>query len=274
MAIYKPTADYRKVWTNHFGDIPTDNNGRSFEIHHIDGNRRNNNINNLICVSIAAHYQIHKNQKDWGACYAIKARMNTSPAELSRLSRLCQQERIRNGTHHWLGGEMQRRNANLRVTLGTHHFLGSQNNDRRIKDGTHNFLKRSDGTSVASDRVNAGTHNWLDGTATRLRNLKKINEGTHPWLGGEMQRKNAKERLECGTHPSQLLKKCAHCGVTCNIANYTVWHGENCKVVTGRKRSSKKPQASKTCPVCSKTMRSSHFTRYGHGTHCNRVSVL
>lgn len=40
---------YRKIYENHFGPIPKDKDGRSYEIHHIDGNRKNNEISNLKC---------------------------------------------------------------------------------------------------------------------------------------------------------------------------------------------------------------------------------
>jgi hypothetical protein len=67
---------YRKIWEKHFGEIPIDENGRSYEIHHIDGNRKNNSIKNLKCVSIEEHLQIHLDQKDEAAIHAITIRMN------------------------------------------------------------------------------------------------------------------------------------------------------------------------------------------------------
>lgn len=54
--------NYRKLWENNYGEIPRDEKGRSYEIHHIDGNRNNNKLSNLICVSIEEHYNIHLNQ--------------------------------------------------------------------------------------------------------------------------------------------------------------------------------------------------------------------
>ena len=54
--------NYRKLWENNYGEIPKDEKGRSYEIHHIDGNRDNNELSNLICVSIEEHYNIHLNQ--------------------------------------------------------------------------------------------------------------------------------------------------------------------------------------------------------------------
>jgi hypothetical protein len=68
--------NYKKIWIKHNGTIPKDENGRPYEIHHIDGNHNNNNIDNLMCVSIKEHYDIHYNQEDYGACVLIAKRMN------------------------------------------------------------------------------------------------------------------------------------------------------------------------------------------------------
>ena len=38
---------YRKIWEENYGKIPKDSEGRTFEIHHLDGNHNNNKIENL-----------------------------------------------------------------------------------------------------------------------------------------------------------------------------------------------------------------------------------
>lgn len=70
---------YRKVWEDANGTIPVDEQGRSYEIHHIDGDSNNNNLANLRCLSIQDHYEIHKQQGDDEACHAIKLRMDNTP---------------------------------------------------------------------------------------------------------------------------------------------------------------------------------------------------
>ena len=52
MCIYCGTNKYRKIYENHYGTIPKDENGRSYEIHHIDVNHSNNDLHNLKLVSI------------------------------------------------------------------------------------------------------------------------------------------------------------------------------------------------------------------------------
>ena len=63
--------DYRKLWIEQHGEIPKDEFGRSYEIHHKDGNHFNNSIDNLVCISIKEHYDIHYAQGDYGACVMI-----------------------------------------------------------------------------------------------------------------------------------------------------------------------------------------------------------
>lgn len=76
---------YRKIWESVNGKIPKDDLGRSYEIHHIDGNHSNNDIINLKLVTIEEHYNIHFNQCDYAACHMIANRMAKSPTDLSEM---------------------------------------------------------------------------------------------------------------------------------------------------------------------------------------------
>ena len=67
---------YRKIWEKVNGKIPIDKNGKSYEIHHIDGNRKNNKINNLICITIDEHYKIHFDNRQIHSANLIANRMN------------------------------------------------------------------------------------------------------------------------------------------------------------------------------------------------------
>lgn len=73
---------YKKVWRSFHGDIPKDGLGRSYEIHHIDGNRKNNSIENLKCVSIEEHFNIHLTQGDYEAAALIGSRLGLTEEEL------------------------------------------------------------------------------------------------------------------------------------------------------------------------------------------------
>jgi len=92
--------NYRKIWENINGPIPLDELGRSYEIHHIDGNRKNNNIENLMCISIQDHYDIHKNKGEDGAAWIIGQRMRLTNDEIEQnrlsLSNKCKKPIIDN----------------------------------------------------------------------------------------------------------------------------------------------------------------------------------
>lgn len=138
---------YRRIYEQHFGPIPKDVDGRTYEIHHIDGNRKNNDISNLAAHPIKKHYDIHYEQGDWAACHRIAARMKMSPELLSELSKKINRERISNKTH--------------------------------------NFTRRKDGSSVSSDKVKNKTHNFLGGYWTKKNNSERIKSNTHNFQNQE-----------------------------------------------------------------------------------------
>ena len=193
--------NFRKIYKDYYGSIPKDANGRTYEIHHIDGNRNNNDITNLIAVSIQEHYDIHYSQEDWGACFKIAKRLELSPTEKSDLAKKSNIERIKNGTHHFLGPETNYKYCRERVSNGTHHFLGGEIQKKRVKNGTHNLLGQ-----------NNPTH-------------KRIADGTHHLLGSA----HNLNRLANGTHPSQIMKTCEYCNKTVNAMLFGRLHGNRCK---------------------------------------------
>jgi hypothetical protein len=202
MTIYSG-KNYRKIWESHFGQIPKDSDGKSYEIHHIDGNRSNNNIKNLKCVSIQEHYNIHHAQSDWAECLFISERMKISPEDQSRLATLSNKKRIYEGTHHFLGNDLQRR----RIEERTHNFVGENNpSKRRVKEGTHQFL---------------------DSNFQKEMNRRRIAEGRHHLLGEENNRK----MLSSGKHASQKKLKCPHCEKITSSNNAKRWHFDKCRIL-------------------------------------------
>jgi HNH endonuclease len=136
---------HRKIYEHCYGPIPVDEDGRSFDIDHLDGNHANNHPANLDAKPIKNHYQKHYNLGEWSACLRIASRMDKTPDELSELATLANLERVRKGIHPFLGGEVQR-----------------QSNQERIKNGTHNWLDKEDASKRNQKRIEAGTHNFLN----------------------------------------------------------------------------------------------------------------
>jgi len=173
---------YRKIYEAFYGPIPTDEDGRTYEIHHIDGDQTNNSILNLVALTIQDHYDVHYIQGDYGACWFIANKMGKSKEEIAEISRKRQLALMEAGTHPFCDKERQRE-------------LGKRSAAKRLKNGTHNF------------------------TSEHARNfqMRRVKQGKH-----NLMREN---------------------------------------------------RATKTCPVCNKTMFLSHYGRYGHGEDCrSRVS--
>lgn len=94
--------NYRKIYERYHGPIPIDELGRSYHIHHKDGDDSNNNPLNLQAVSLLEHYHIHLEQGDWWAAGRLGQRLNLSKDEISKLRSRDAKERIINGTHPFL----------------------------------------------------------------------------------------------------------------------------------------------------------------------------
>lgn len=186
-----PSHVFRKIYEDHFGPIPKDNDGRSYDIHHLDGDHSNNHPSNLKAVTIQEHYDIHYAQGDYYACYLMAIqRMNKSPKEISKLSKAVQLDRVKNGSHPW-----QRR------------LDGTSQATDKVISGKHNFLRRPDGTSLALDRAK---------------------NGTSPFLGASVNQK----MLSAGKHSSQIIKTCPHCDKTVSAGPFAKYHGDKCKKKT------------------------------------------
>ena len=182
---------YRQIWEEYNNKtIPKD-----YEIHHVDGNRKNNDPNNLICVSIEEHLRIHFEQKDWAAAQAILLRMNTDNFENIKLLKIAasksQKNKWKNGVHNWqINEDKRKKNANIalqkRIQETGNAFIG-------IKDRSENSKK----AGLAAAAKNAGfldtnsehhgskavknTTWWTDINGNRKRSVESPGTG---WCAG------------------------------------------------------------------------------------------
>ena len=188
MCIYCGTKKYRRIYESHYGPIPKDDDGRTYEVHHIDGNHSNNDPGNLTVVSLQEHYDIHYEQGDWGACYLMGGKLKLSPDRLSTLLQMQSAVRIANGTHNFLNSDFQRKVAMTRVENGTHPWLGEgtfqrEVQNRRIANGTHHLLSGDIQRSHAKQN------------AQRL-----LDNGTSNFLNADWQKQKAKSNNLCNRH--------------------------------------------------------------------------
>jgi hypothetical protein len=152
---------YRKIYEQHYGSIPVDEQGRSYDVHHINGNPNDNRPENLRAVSIKEHYEIHLSQGDYLAALYLSNRMNLSPEEISHLASEGAKKRIFEGTHHFLSGKIQSEAAKVRVDRGTHNFVGGKSARKRVEDGTHPLLGGEIQRRENAKRLANGTHNFI-----------------------------------------------------------------------------------------------------------------
>jgi len=180
MNIYT-SKNYRKIYESNFGPIPKDENGRSYEIHHIDGNHTNNELSNLQCLTIQEHYNIHFNQSDWGACYLIARKMKLSPEELSSLSKKVNQQRIQTGEHQFCGDKNPQKQEHNRIKSSKkmkeqYETVWKNNPENKKmrsvwgKKGAE-FMKSPEGRLLASSRTQSKNPNY-DHTVFNFENTE------------------------------------------------------------------------------------------------------
>lgn len=164
---------YRKIWELHTGRSIPD----GYEIHHIDGNNQNNSPENLVCVTIETHLQIHKDQGDWGAVQAILMRMSYSKEEISIAAALFQKKLMEEGRHNFQKIDrvkLSKKIIEQRIASGLPAFLGIPNtieNSRRA--GKIAAEKNSGFLDVNSknhgSKAVKGTYWWTNDNGERIR---------------------------------------------------------------------------------------------------------
>lgn len=212
-------AHYRKIWEDINGPIPFDSSGRKMEIHHIDGDRTNNSLNNLQLVTIDEHYEIHYNQGDWAACQSITNRMKISPEEKSKRCSQLSQKRISEGTHHFQNTEFIKKDSERksRTRQGKNHPLygkkmskettnkQSMSHKKLVEQGIHH-LQQQEHRNRMSERA-----------------MKELEQGTHPFLNEKNRNKlleTINQQLKQESHPfnrpgrvdpNKILMYCVGC---------------------------------------------------------------
>ena len=132
------TKVHRRIYENHYGPIPREPNGRSYDIHHIDGDHTNNDPKNLVAVTTQEHYNIHYAQGDYGACYFIAIqRLNSTPEEISTIAKKIADQRVLDGTHPWVDKEKATIRNRKRTAEGKNPFTGGAIQRKQMEDGRH-----------------------------------------------------------------------------------------------------------------------------------------
>ena len=143
-SLHKP---HRRVWHEHYGDIPVDSNGVSFEIHHINGKHNDNRIENLQCISIHDHYLIHLEQGDAFAVENIVRRM-----EENELIAEGKYERLSlKGKNHPMYGRTHTEESRKKISKN-HHDVSGKNNPMFGKKHTKESRKAMSENKIGQNK--------------------------------------------------------------------------------------------------------------------------
>jgi hypothetical protein len=178
-------ADYRKIWKDANGPIPLDELGRTYEIHHIDGNRKNNELSNLQCVSIEEHYKIHIQQKEYGSAFIIAQRLNMSLEEMKILTQ--QMANSKKGKDPWNKGKsgIYTQETKDRIAIAT-----SKSSKGRIPWNKGLDKETDERVKKSSKKISDSLKGLLVGEKNPMKNAenaKKVGDaikGRVPWNKG------------------------------------------------------------------------------------------
>lgn len=142
------------------------------------------------------------------------------------------ENRVKNGTHPFLGGKIQNISNQKRLKDGTHNFLDGTLSGivqrKLVENGTHHFLGGEIQRSAQNKRVEQGTHHLLSGEIQRKANQKRLKDGSHNLLG---KNNPCHKQIEDGTHLFYEKATCPHCEKTGQKTNLLRWHFANCKTL-------------------------------------------
>lgn len=176
-----PFGKHRKVWETYYNSclLP------GVEIHHIDGNYNNNEITNLMPVTIEEHFLIHYSQQDYPACKAILLRMESNPILMAECSSIIQQQKWKDGTHNFQKIPKEKR---LQISRA----VGAMTRDMKI--GIHKI--NSDPLLVKENARNGGKAAWAKkaGFLNPAKSGSNYVKNTKWWIN--MTTKERKRSLE------------------------------------------------------------------------------
>jgi len=189
--------EYIKIYKQHHGEIPRDSQGRLYDIHHIDGDCTNNDISNLVALSIEEHYNLHREQSDWGAVFALAKRLDVSQQEKSEIARNSNLARAKagthwsqiaskDGTHHFKNLEWQRKMTNLQLSKGTHACQQTWTCEKCGKVGKNlvNY-SRYHGDNCGAVSVSQGRVWVNNGSVSKMINKNELEQlKTEGWVPG------------------------------------------------------------------------------------------
>ena len=178
---------YRKIYEQHYGKIPD-----GYHIHHKDGNHANNVVHNLQCVTAQEHYDIHKAQGDYGACWAlmVTGHISVTPEERAMLVREQQNDLVKQGKHPWMKREdgtsvsFDRKYVNSKIVSETQRKL--------VETGKHHMLKENRDVSMDYKKSKTLKEKYKDPT---FKEYKRVRSLGRTWKLSEEQKEKVTSNL-------------------------------------------------------------------------------
>ena len=168
MSAHPIYSNHRQIWEQAYGPIPKDRDGRSYEIHHIDGNPNNNSLENLMCIPIQEHYDIHYKQGDYGAAFLIAGRMKIKPETIKETAK-----------------KAGKATAQKLIEQGKHNFQKVVRDEEWRKKLYYNTKKgKEDRVKLNQKMFEEGSNSFYDPEECKKRQAKRIKEGRHNLKGG------------------------------------------------------------------------------------------
>jgi hypothetical protein len=180
--------NYRKFYQEYYKCSLLDD----IDIHHIDGNRNNNSIENLQSVTLEEHYQIHLQQEDYGAAQAILLRIaGIDKALLAEVASKHQKYLLAEGKHNFQIMSKERRSAISKATIqkriesGSGAFIVKDIVENSRKAGLAAAAKKAGFLDTKSENHGSkhvkGTSWWVNEQGQRLRRIESPGDG---WIKG------------------------------------------------------------------------------------------
>lgn len=172
------------------------------DIHHIDGNRDNNDITNLIALNIEEHYIVHLEQGDLGAAQAVLLRI-TNPEltkHLAKLASLHQKELLDKGLHNFQlmskerRTEISKKTISKRLAEGKGAFIIEDVVENSRRAGLAAAAKKAGFLNTESDNHGSkhvkGTCWWVNKENKRVRRISSPGED---WIKGMFWKEKDKQ---------------------------------------------------------------------------------
>ena len=210
MLISGDLMNYRRLWESHYGPIPKDEEGFSYEIHHIDGDHKNDNISNLKLVTIKEHLNIHLQQEDWFAAALIAKRIGLGPDYISSLQRGKKRPGVggrKKGTK-WSAAERETQQA-LRSSPDFYNYLYDPIRCQKIS----NSLRGRQGSAEGKKWFNNGVKETYDTICPegyslgRLSRTQPNKQGMKWYNNGKVNRQFKDNFVEQGFMRGRISKK-------------------------------------------------------------------